>query len=124
MDNQLIKPGGTITMRSDMTDEVAISNEKSITAAAAAAKAEIEVRVLTAKKWPRDVNAFREGIMNDCRRPGFAEIALFHKPIGGKEIVDFSIRFVESAIQHYRISTSSTTSCTRTANRRSSASPS
>jgi len=89
-------------MRSDMTDEVAISNEKSITAAAAAAKAEIEVRVLTAKKWPRDVNAFREGIMNDCRRPGFAEIALFHKPIGGKEIVDFSIRFVESAIQHYQ----------------------
>jgi hypothetical protein len=104
-DNQQIAKAqiqaGSVTMRQDLAEEITIGHEKSIAASAAAAKAEIEARVLTAKRWPRDVDVFREGILKDCRRPGFAEIALFRKPVAGKEIVDFSIRFVESALQHY-----------------------
>lgn len=105
---EVVKPisaqAGTLTVTSTglAEQQYSVSNEKSITAAAAAARAEIETRIVAALRHPRDVDAFRQGILKDCHRPGFADLALFHKPIGGGEIVDFSIRFIESALQHYR----------------------
>jgi hypothetical protein len=105
--------GGTsITTRQELGDEITVSQDMSPTAAAAAAKAEIEARIIAARKWPRDIDQFREGVLKDCRRPGFAEIALYQKPVGRKRnpetgnfeeqyAIDFSVRFIESAIQHF-----------------------
>jgi len=104
--------GSTVTVRSDLTEEISVGHDMAPTAAAAAAKAEIEARIIAARKWPRDVDQFREGILKDCRRPGFADIALYQKPVGRKKnpqtgqwedafAVDFSVRFIESALQHW-----------------------
>jgi hypothetical protein len=103
-DNQQLTKatGTTVTVRNDLADEISIGHDMAPTAAAAAAKAEIEARIVAARKWPRDVEQFRDGILRDCRRPGFAETALYRKPVGGgKVVVDFSVRFVESALQHF-----------------------
>ncbi|KKK57627.1 hypothetical protein LCGC14_3052560, partial [marine sediment metagenome] len=43
----------------------------------------------------------RSQILADCRRPRFAEAALYSKPIGGGKVEGPSIRFVESALRHY-----------------------
>jgi hypothetical protein len=113
-DSQVIKQGGTtVAVREHLADEMTVGHDMAPTAAAAAAKAEIEARILAAWKRPRDVDQFREGILKDCRRPGFAEVALYRKPVGRKKnaetgrwedsfAIDFSVRFIESAIQHWR----------------------
>lgn len=112
-DNQLAKPTGTtVTVRQDLADEITVGRDMAPTAAAASAKAEIEARIVAAWKRPRDIDQFREGILKDCRRPGFAEVALYRKPVGRKKneetgkwenafAIDFSVRFIESALQHF-----------------------
>jgi len=104
--------GSTTVVRQDLAEEVSVGYEIAPTAAAAAAKAEIEARILAARRWPRDVDQFREDILKDCKRPRFAENALYHKPVGNKKnpqtgqweqafAIDFSVRFIESAIQAF-----------------------
>jgi hypothetical protein len=103
--------GGTVSVRQDLGEELTANNELSTTAAAAAAKAEIEARILTAKKWRRDEDQAREDILKRCRHPSAAESFLFSKPVGRKKnaegqwvedrIVDVSIRFIEMAIGYW-----------------------
>jgi hypothetical protein len=114
-DSQVVKPGSkgsTVTVRQDLAEEISTGYEVAPTAAAAAAKAEIEARIVAARRWPRDIDQFREEILKDCRRPRFAEIALYNKPVGKKRnpdtgryeeafATDVSIRFIESALQHF-----------------------
>jgi hypothetical protein len=113
-EHNIIKPqstGSTVTVRQDFAEELSVGSDLSAVAAAAAAKAEIEARIVAARKWRRDDDLFREGILKSCRRPMFADIALYQKPVGRKKnadgkwedafVVDFSIRFIESALQHY-----------------------
>lgn len=66
---------------------------------AAQKRAEVESRIIIAKKFPRDYDIVRTNILKACARPAFAESALYSKPVAGKDIVGLSIRFVESAIQ-------------------------
>jgi hypothetical protein len=103
--------GQTVKVRQDLAEEVTVSQGNEMAAAATAAKAEVETRILTAKKWPRNIDQFRLDILHTCKRPGFAEIALYHKPVGRKQNAEgqwenafasgFSIRFVEAALQQY-----------------------
>lgn len=112
MASDIGKPAGsTVTVRQDLAEEISVGGDMAPTAAAAAAKAEIEARILAARKWRRDVDQFREGILRDCRRPGFAEVGLYRKPVGRKKnasgeweeafAINFSVRFIESALQHW-----------------------
>jgi hypothetical protein len=110
---QIIKPGAsTVTVRQDLPDDVTIGREVATATAAAAAKADIEARIVAALRQPRNMDQFREDILLDCKRPRFAEIALYTKPVGRKKnaetgkweeafAVDFSVRFIESALQHF-----------------------
>jgi hypothetical protein len=92
--------GGSVTVhQTGLTTDVTVGNELSPAAAAAQAKAEIEARIIHAMQCPRNIDQFRLDLLHDCERPRFAEIALFEKPVGGKNIVDFSIRFIEAAIR-------------------------
>jgi hypothetical protein len=110
-EREIIPSGSTVTVRQDLAEEISVGHDMAPTAAAAAAKAEIEARIIAARKWPRDVDQFREGILKDCRRPGFAEIALYRRPVGRKKdatgnwvdafAINFSVRFIESALQHW-----------------------
>ncbi len=69
---------------------------------AAQGKAQVEARYIMAMRNPRDVDAFRVNLLKDCNRVGFADVAEYAKPIGGGKVKGPSIRFVESALRHFR----------------------
>lgn len=73
--------------------------ETSAQVLAAQAKALVEARYMVALSRPRDWDMVRERLLKDCRRPGFADSAIYHKPIG-KGIEGPSIRFAEAAIRN------------------------
>jgi hypothetical protein len=51
-----------------------------------------------AERHPRDLDVVREKLLRECRRPGFAQVARYLKPIG-KGVQGLSIRFAEAAIR-------------------------
>ena len=73
--------------------------ETSSVVLAAQAKALVEARYTVALARPRDWDSVRERLLKDCRRPGFANSAIYHKPIG-KGVEGPSIRFAEAAIRN------------------------
>lgn len=73
--------------------------ETAATAIAAQAKALVEARYTVAMHRPRDWDQVRDRLLKDCRRPGFADSAIYHKPIGSDGIRGPSIRFAEAAIR-------------------------
>jgi hypothetical protein len=76
--------------------------ETSSTVLAAQAKALVEARYMVAMHRPRDLDVVRARLMADAKRPGFAEVAIYQKPIGKdpeKWPTGPSIRFAEAAIR-------------------------
>ena len=65
---------------------------------AAREQAEIQAAVIMAARKPRDWDVTREKLLRECKRPKFAEVARYLKPIG-EGVEGFSIRFAETAIQ-------------------------
>lgn len=85
--------------------------ETAMTAVAARERATVESRYVVALQRPRDIENFRVRLLKECKRPGFAELAEYERPVG-KEKNDKgewvqkiargpSIRLIESAIQHF-----------------------
>jgi hypothetical protein len=72
------------------------------TAMASKAKALVEARFTVAMHRPRNIMQARSDILDACRRPRFAEAALYAKPVAGKKMIGPSIRFAETAIQCMR----------------------
>jgi hypothetical protein len=72
--------------------------ETASTAMATQAKAMVEARYIMAERHPRDIDQVRSRILHECKRPTFAEVAIYRKPIG-KGIEGPSIRFAEAAIR-------------------------
>lgn len=70
-------------------------------ALAARAQAEVQARYIVALQRPRNVEQFRIRLLDHCRRPGFAAVAEYEKPVGRNKVKGPSIRFVETAIQEY-----------------------
>jgi hypothetical protein len=77
----------------------AVTHETASTAVAAQARAMVEARYLMAKHCPRDIDASRQALLKECKRPGFAEAAIYNKPIGERGVKGPSIRFAEAAIR-------------------------
>lgn len=73
--------------------------ETAATAVAAQARAAVESRYLMALRQPRSWDDVRVKLLGACRRPGFAEVAKYSKPVGGKPIIGASIRFAEEALR-------------------------
>jgi hypothetical protein len=76
--------------------------ETSSSALAAQVKATVEARYTVAIARPRDLDMVRERLIKDARRPGFADVAIYQKPIGKDETkwpTGPSIRFAEAAIR-------------------------
>lgn len=81
------------------TTELAI-HETASTAIAEQAKAEVQARFVMALRRPRDMDEVRLKLLKECKRPSFAKVALYSKPIGkGKYLTGLSIRFAEAAIR-------------------------
>lgn len=76
--------------------------ETASSAAASKAKALVEARYIMAKRFPRDMDGFREKMLKECRRPSFAAVARYEKPIG-KDKTKWprgpSIRYAEAAVR-------------------------
>lgn len=75
------------------------TRETSAMVLAAQVKALVEARYVVAMKRPRDIDTVRARIIKECQRPGFAQVAMYSKPVGGSKITGPSIRFAEAAIR-------------------------
>lgn len=73
--------------------------ETASSAVAAQARAAVESRYILALRRPRDWDEVRVRMLRECARPGFAECAIYRKPIG-KGVEGLSIRFAEAALRH------------------------
>ncbi len=72
--------------------------EKAGLAAAASARAQVEARYLMALQRPRNWMDVRNKLLEACKRPGFAAVAKYAKPIGkGAPLTGPTIRFAEEA---------------------------
>lgn len=72
--------------------------ETASSAVAAQARAAVQSRYVMALQRPRDWDTVRVRLLKECRRPGFAEAAIYHKPIG-EGVEGPSIRFAEAALR-------------------------
>ena len=77
------------------------TTDPAITAAAESAKAQIQAAYMMALHRPRNSEQARLRILQNCRRPEFAERVEYSKPIGGQKITGASVRFVELALREW-----------------------
>lgn len=70
-------------------------------AAAETTKAQITALHQVALLRERDVDLFRTRILKDCKRPRFADAAMYEIPRGNQTVTGMSIRFAESALRHF-----------------------
>jgi hypothetical protein len=93
-------PNGASDMRQEFgAHEIAVRTETATTAMAAQAKANVEARFILALQRPRDIDTVRVKLLKECKRPGFAQVARYSKPVGGQRIEGASIRFAEAALR-------------------------
>ena len=83
------------------TTEMVHQRETQGTALAARAQAEVQARYIVALQRPRNIEDVRVRLLAHCKRPRFAAVAEYAKPVGGQAIRGPSIRFVETALQEY-----------------------
>lgn len=62
-------------------------------------KSLMEARMSIARERPRDWMMVRSKLMTECQRPGFADAAIYSKPVGGQNIEGMSIRFAEACVR-------------------------
>lgn len=70
--------------------------ETSSIALAEQAKAAVQARYIVAMQRPRDLMRARQTLLADCKRPAFAETAIYRKPVG-EGVEGPSIRMAEAA---------------------------
>ena len=75
------------------------SGEQQAIAIAESKKAEIQAAYIMAMKNPRSEASFRQKFLESCKNKYFAEKAIWSKPVGGKTLEGFSIRFAEEALR-------------------------
>lgn len=129
MDQQLVRrqsgeiqpPGPVATITQGFgTQEIAMRGERAAEAVAAREQSMVQARFVVAIQRPRDTMDFRTRLLHECKRPGFADVAMFKRPVGktklpnGKWEETFaegpSIRMIETCLQLFRnVQTTSTT---------------
>lgn len=63
-------------------------------------KSLMEARMAIARERPRDWMHVRDRLLRECDRPGFADAAIYSKPVAGQKIEGMSIRFAEACIRN------------------------
>jgi hypothetical protein len=93
---------GQVTRQEFGAQQVEVRGETAAAAVAAREQAAIQARFVMAMRNPRDIEAFRVAMLDECRRPSFAAVARYAKPIGRDKVYGPSIRFIEAAIRNFR----------------------
>jgi hypothetical protein len=75
--------------------------ETSAAAQAEMARAHVLARFQMARMNPRDQDHARLVLLKECRRPGFADVARYAKPVGKQKIYGASVRFAEAALRTF-----------------------
>jgi hypothetical protein len=75
------------------------AGEVATSAEAAQAVAIVQSRYVMARSRARNLEQVRVSLLEECRRPGFAESAMYHLPIGKDGVEGPSIRFAEAAFR-------------------------
>ncbi len=89
-----------LTRRGEFGESTSMAAETASSAGAAQAAAMVQARYVMAMRNPRSWDETRVRLMRECKRPGFAEVAGYSKPIGnGKTVEGLSIRFAEAALR-------------------------
>jgi len=60
---------------------------------------EVQAMVVMAKRFPRDIVEVEKKLIQACKRPKLAEIAVYEYPRGGTKVTGPSIRLAEAAAQ-------------------------
>lgn len=105
-----VRVGNEVQRQEFGATQMARTGETASTALATQARAAVEARFVMALQRPRDMESVRVQILAACRRPLFAEDALYSKPVGRvkndetgnweeKFIEGLSIRFAEEAVR-------------------------
>lgn len=81
------------------TRSIESTGETQTSAMQAHAQAAIQARFVMAMQRPRSWDDVRVRILRECKRPGFAEVARYRKPIG-EGIEGPSIRFAEACARY------------------------
>ncbi|MDQ6892177.1 MAG: hypothetical protein M3167_06170 [Acidobacteriota bacterium] len=76
--------------------------ETASSALAAQAAAQVQARYVYAERHPRNFDLFRQNLLHECERTSFAEVAEYAKPVGDRKVKGASIRFVETALRHFK----------------------
>ena len=103
---------GAVSVRDTLNATEVIQGSESAIAAAAEYESQIKAGMILARAAPRRLDQFRLGLLEDCKRRGFAARGLYKKPVGRKKnpktgeweqeyAVNFSVRFIEAAIGHF-----------------------
>ena len=66
-----------------------------------AVTSQIQISVIMAKKFPRNIFDSRDRILRNCESKGMAESAIYSFPTGGKNVEGASIRLAEMMAQNY-----------------------
>jgi hypothetical protein len=78
--------------------ELAVGAAQAI-AMATKEKALMEARMAIARERPRIWPEVRSKLLQECKRPGFADAAIYSKPVGGQNIEGLTIRFAEACVR-------------------------
>lgn len=90
-------PGVALAKTDGLGQEIAPLVEVASNAVGELARARVQARAVVALQRPRDMDTVRVRLLKDCDRPGFAAVARYLLPRGGKKIVGPTIRFAEAA---------------------------
>jgi hypothetical protein len=90
---------GAVARQGFGTQELEQGAESSVAAATEQARALVQAKCILALQRPRSWDAVRARVLDDCRRPRFAEEAKYLKPIG-KGVSGPSVRFAEACARH------------------------
>lgn len=80
----VVRSGGDVVKIGFEGKEIQNVAETAATAVAAREQAAVNARYLMALQRPRDVERFRSALLKECKRPGFAGVAEYHRPVGSE----------------------------------------
>lgn len=95
----VIPPKGGLVRQEFGATQLEHKAETAGTAVAAREQAAVQARSIVAMQRPRDVMIYRDRLLKECERPGFARVAKYAKPVGGQRIVGPSVRFAEACFR-------------------------
>lgn len=103
-DNSIQVGGGSMfPVAPDATPAALIHADPAAVAAAEMAKSKIQLAYFMATQQPRNQRDAWQRIMESCKRPSFAEKAIYAKPVGGGSKVEGpSVRLAEEIIRSWR----------------------